>query len=514
MKFRICENSFFLNPLTAPVLFFSFYFFPSCSFFITFPVFTCFFIKLRHLPKVRVKILLFFFLSISGAAIFQRDILFSEYKNLNTVSTPEFVEAYKIKLFQITNNLKNSEFLSALATGKRVFSYSFRKDLINTGTMHIVAISAMHVGLMVIYINYFLKLISSILSIRPRYFLMFSFILKILFSYYYFFITGASVPTLRALFFILFFDFFIMTGIYPYIVSLFIFSLMSVCIFIPSSTTSISFIMSALCVATIIKIWKLLPDSITIKMISTSIILNYILLPVSSDLNSSYSLSAPLVNLLVIPVVSLAIPFITLSQFIISVSDTIAEFSLIIADKLTSPATFSITFFGNFAEMSSFPIINPPFAIKLIFIFSFFCALFYHGRIKLLFIPLNIIFLLPFYFNLQLNEFKIIRPAAFFGKAVCITYPMSNGSILFDKFNYNPEINDRFIQRLEKASGECGISKIISIHLPKEISGEKEAIIKKRIRSNSTEIYFFNESVFHERNLNGVSSYQDYDHIP
>lgn len=499
MKLEVYEKTVSRSALAIPLIFFAYYFFPKTSFIITAPIFLCFIIKLRHSHQHLEKLLFLIFVSISGAAVFQRDTLFLEYSQLNTIRSPDFIDLYKNKLFIMTDALQNREFLSALTTGKRVFSNTFRKDLINTGTMHIVAISAFHVGLMIVFINYFLKILVTVTNLRPKHFFVLSLTLKICFSFYYFFITGASIPTLRALFFILFFDFSIMLGAYPYMFSLFLISLMAVCIVIPQSATSISFIMSALCVATIMKIWKFMPRSITIKMILTSIILNYILIPVSTELNSSYSLSAPLVNLLVIPIVSLTIPFITCAQFLIPFSEGSAEFFIMIADKLISPATFSITFFGNYAEMSLIPLIEPQFGAKVLFVSFFFCALFSSGKLKPFFIILNFLCLLPFHFNFQTEETKIYRPVSFYNKAACIVHPAGNGSIILDKFTYNPDVNDKFIQRLEKACGECGINRLNSIHLQKKLSRDKENFIKKRLRFNSTRIYYLSENI--ETNL-------------
>ncbi|HNW83290.1 MAG TPA: ComEC/Rec2 family competence protein [bacterium] len=459
-------------------------------------------------------LLFYFFIAISGMAVFQRDLLFDGYGYLNNIPAPDIINSYKSQLNMFTDKLKNREFLSALTTGRRTFSYLFRQNLINTGTMHIVAISAFHVGLMVIMINYLLKIFSLFSLMRPTHLMILSITVKILMSFFYFFITGASIPTLRALIFILFFDLYILTGKKPFTVSLFLYSITAVCVIIPKSTISLSFIMSALCVATIIKTWNILPRSITIKMISASIILNYILIPVSSSLNGSYPLSSPLVNLLVIPIVSISLPFVTAAQFIIPFSSNISRFLLIIADSLISPASFSINFFGDYASTSLIPMIDPPFLIKFLFVLFFFCALFSKKELKPAFIILNLTFLLPFYFNFQQSEDLLKRPAAFYEKAFCIVQKSGEGRIVFDRFRYNPDINDKFVQKLEKASSECGINKLISIHTPEMINPEECDNIRKRIRFSSVAAYGFNEYHFYEEYHAYGSTGPDCDHIP
>ncbi len=452
---------------------------------------------MKDLQISRTVILFSFFISISGLAVKERDELSGPGGFSVNVPTPSKIDSYKKELENFSQKLKNRELVTALTTGTRGFSDRFRNDLVNTGTMHIVAISAFHVGLMLIMINLLLKISGAALFFRPRHFAAFSLVLKLAVSFYYFYITGASIPTLRALFFMLIFDIYILTGHNPHSITLFLYSITAVCIAIPSSVTSISFIMSALCVAVIINIWGILPRSVTVKLITVSIMMNYILIPVSATINGAFPLFSPLVNLLVIPVISLSLPFITAAQFIVPFSVKISGMLLNITDILISPAYFIIGFTGETAERSLIPLIEPHFYVKLMFVCTFFGALFLKKG-KPVLIACNLILLVPFQVNLSETA---VRPEIFYGKVLCMKNSSGEGHLIFDKYRRNPSAGISLRQKIEKGASECGIRELISIHFPQNTGHETLQDLRKRIRMRSVKFYSLDEDLLNAEYL-------------
>jgi len=403
-------------------------------------------------------------------------------------STPAFVENLQNRLEKKAANIENHEFILALAIGKRDFSQKFRHDLAVTGTMHLVAISAFHTGIMVLLFSIVFRSLLFFVPLRPYIKNIIIFFLKIAASSYYFFITGASIPTLRSLAFILFFDFFMIFGTFPHPVFVFFASLAAVALLIPGSSLSMSFLMSALCVATVLKIWRVLPKSLTISLVCVSATVNYILLVVSPALSGTFSVFSPFVNFFVIPVVSLSVPFVTLAQFLIPFSESAAALMLEIADFLISPASFLISFFAETAEKTAVPIVLVPVFIKIIFAASFFSALYFRNKIKYFALTINILSLISFFFGIFSTD-DLKRSEQFGGRAFCVKESVVSGRIFFDKYTKNPNFNNYFYTNIERFSAECGISKVLSVHFPGRITEKQERALRKKIRFKNAEFY-------------------------
>lgn len=446
--------------------------------------------------RLKPKIPLILFFLFSALFIYFRDSNTSNTLT-NTIDPPEYIKTLKSDLAKTAGQLKNREFILALATGERKFSPTFRNNMINTGTMHLVAISAFHTGIMIILFNLIFKFLLFFIPFRHRTRSLILFFLKVGASIFYFFITGGSIPTLRALSFILFFDFFLMKGFFPHPLTLFIFSITAVAVIIPHSIGSLSFLMSAICVATVLQIYKVLPPSVTLKLISVSAVLSYALLPVYSMISGFFPLLAPLVNLFVIPVVSISIPFITLAQFASPFSKSISTFFLHIADFTIEPAQFLITFFGKTASESLVPLIDPPFLIKVLFVITFFLSIYLRKKPKTFAIIANLT-LLPFFaLNFQKSPLYFSRSAELFERAYCITYQGNSGSIFFDRYKFNPKFNLFMLSRMEKAASVCSIRNVSSIHTPEKLPPATEKKIRKSKRFRTVRFYSLKADPLH-----------------
>ncbi len=444
-------------------------------------------IILVFMTKIKSEYSVIFIIAIIFLFSFIRDFYF--YQNNFPVSHKVgFIENLQSGLEKQTSTVENHEFILALSTGKRDFSQKFRHDLAVTGTMHLVAISAFHTGIMVLLFGIFFKSLLFFVPLRSYAKNIIMFFLKIAASAYYFFITGASIPTLRSLAFILFFDFFMIFGSFPHPVFVFFCSLAAVTLLIPGSMLSMSFLMSALCVATVLKIWRVLPKSLTISLVCVSATVNYILLVVSPALSGTFSVFSPFVNFFVIPVVSLSVPFVTLAQFLIPFSESAAHFMLKTADFLISPASFLISFFAETAEKTAVPIVQVPVFIKIIFAASFFSALYFRNKIKYFALTINILSLITFFFGIFSTD-DLKRSEQFGGKAFCVKESVVSGRIFFDKYTKNPNFNNYFYTNIERFSAECGISKVLSVHFPGKITEKQERALRKKIRFKNAEFY-------------------------
>lgn len=418
---------------------------------------------------------------------FVRDFYFYEDEKPEVYSV-EFIENLKNRLGKMGGSLRNHEFISALSVGKRDFSPEFRKALAVTGTMHLVAISAFHTGIMVLIFGAVFKTLLFFTPFRHHIKSLVLFFLRIAASAYYFFITGASIPTLRSLAFFLFFDFFVIFGRFPHPVFIFLCSLASVALLIPGSIASLSFIMSALCVATVIKIWRVLPKSLIVSIVCVSISINFALLATSGELSGTFSVASPFVNFFVIPTVSLSVPFVTVAQFLIPFSETAAFFALNTADFLLSPASFLILFFSDFAEKTSFPVVQVPFFLKTLFVASFFSALYFEKKIKCFSIIINVLAMFCFFVPIFSDD-GIKRAGSFDGRAFCVHENFYSGRIFFDKYSRNPSFNEYFYSNIERFSAECGITKVLSVHFPESLTEGQEKRLRKKIRFKKAKFY-------------------------
>ena len=503
-KFSLNTDTLFL----LPVCFFSSYFLHP-GFSVAILVASILMIP-RKENKLRLGLIIFIFLA--GMAIEKRDAVIIEktgdFYSVNLKS--EVIKPFRNRLSDLTNRSHNREFLKALTTGKREFSGKFRSLLINSGTMHLVAISAFHVGVFFIILNLiFFRFLNVFLPFKPSKVYLITLVFKLTVSGYYFFITGGSIPTLRAITFILAFELFTFYGFLPNPMTVFLLSLMSVSILIPASAVSLSFIMSAICVATVLNIWKNMPGSVTVRLITVSVLINYALLPVTCELNGCFSLSAPFINLLIIPMMFMIIPVISLAQFTILFSDNTAAFFLKTADFLLNPLMFNLNFFSEFSQKTLFPVIEPSFFIKTVFIITFFSALLLRGRVKKASAVINICLAIFFFTNwvdTWVNPYGFMRPEEFFSRASCVIHEDGTGSIFFDKYRYNPKFSPYFYNNLERSAAQCGITEVNSIHFPQEVNNKIKEIIRKRLRFRNCRFYSKEFTDRPEKNRPGISA--------
>jgi ComEC/Rec2-related protein len=492
----------------VPALFFGGYFF-SIQFTTLASIFlsTLLYVVREDLKK-RTIVLFSIFLLFSGNAVRSRDESIEDKSFFNKIKAPSIIEKQREKIDYISTSKVNSHLVKALGIGKREFSEKLRDSLIVTGTMHLVAISAFHTGIMIVFLNFIFKILFLFAPVGLRTSTAISLITKLLASIYYFYLTGSSVPTLRALVFILFYDAVYASGKKPDPLTLYFFSLTGVSVLIPQSAVSISFIMSALCVATVIQIWNRLPTSVSIKIITVSVLINYVLMPVSVSLTGCYPLASPFINLLVIPLFTLCVPFISLAQFSIPFFSGGASFFLTIADNILTPAIFHINYFSELSTKLMMPLIDPGKTVKILFVGSFFASLSVSGKTRLILAGLNVSFIIFFIFSYNSNsrDTFVLKPQNLFGSATCVVFRDSSGHIFFDSGRNNPGTTTRFYHRMERAAAECKINKVLSVTTRNRFQKDAENKLKSRWRFKSTVFKaYLQDEVFDRNQFDGSS---------
>lgn len=438
-------------------------------------------IKLKYILLLSLFIVIFAF---SAYRDFYYNIEYEQAEYYKSTNIENIKKDLKGELIQT----RNRELLTALAIGEKNFSFGSRQKMALTGTLHLVAISAFHTAIMMFIIENLLNYILLFLPLRFSWKRIIILYMKILCSAYYFLITGASIPTLRALLFMLFFECALVWGRRPHFFSAFTFSLTAVLLLIPGSLSSLSFIMTAVSIFTIMRIYRLLPSSASISLIVLSVVMNYALIPVTSILSARFPLAAPFVNFFVIPVISLAVPFVSLAQISVLFSPEAASFFLKTADFLVAPAQFFISKSALSAELTAIPLNDPPLFIKIIFLASFFCALCFTKKLKLTAIALNMLSLLFFVADPDFGS-SPKRLETFSGKAFCVKTSPSKGRIFLDRYKFSPDFDERLVLKLERAAAECRITFVQSLHLPARTPEKFEERLRRSIRFRKTKIF-------------------------
>lgn len=439
--------------------------------------------------KIKQKYIIF-------TALFSAIFIFVSYRDFYYDAGIDQTGHYRYaKIERLKNDLKveltqtkNRELLTALATGEKNFSFGFRQEMALTGTLHLVAISAFHTAIMMLILETLLNSLLLFLPLRSSWKRIVILYMKIFCSAYYFLITGASVPTLRAILFMLFFECALVWGRRPHLFSACAFSLTAVLLLIPGSLASLSFIMTALSVFTILRIYRLLPSSASVSLVVLSVVMNYALIPVISHLSARFPLAAPFVNFFVIPVISISVPFVSLAQISVIFSSSAASLFLKTADFLVAPAQFFIRRSAVTAELTAFPLADPPVFVKIVFTASFFCALCFTKKLKLTAVLINLISLLFFVVPPDFDQ-SPRRIEAFRGKAFCVKTSPAKGRIFLDRYRFSPDFDGRLQLKLEQAAAECGITFTQSLHLPAGMPERFERRLRRSLRFRNTKIF-------------------------
>lgn len=380
----------------------------------------------------------------------------------------------------------DSTVLLALATGQRLFSAGERAAFLKTGTMHVVAISAFHIGLLFLLLHFLTRLLAFSPALSPRGVLFLSVALKSLVLFWYLSLTGWSAPTVRAALFLFLFDLFLMTGVPVHPFQMFLWSLIATTMILPRSMGSWSFVMSALSVFTVIVVWRRSSRSAFVSIVALTVAINFFLIPVSAELSGFLPLLAPIANLIVIPFAGAMVLLLIPVQMLFPFLPSVASLLLVPAEVTAHILTEDLRFLAALSDPTLVPLRQAG---------SLWAALFYglaaatiilRGRMRRVALCALFLSALPF-FTASLDGSGIERIYSLPGDAYCIREGRGNGRIVETRrYNFPAEYVQRKLDALpmsiERDVSRCGLMRVASFHLRGPIPRTAQKDISKRPR--------------------------------
>jgi len=472
--------------------FFLSYFFPVYSIILAAFYLLCA-MRINKSGAKRLFAVLLFFTAL-GTLAAVRDGQLKVRKNINHITENQ---DFRSKFISVTESKTSSNIVLALVTGHRKFTPKEKIAFVNSGTMHIVAISAFHIGVLLYVINLLYRFLFVFLhSVKSHYLNLIVLFIKMISLLFYLYMTGFSVPTVRASLFIFLFDFGMTFGVRPNVYYVFLLSLIVTAALIPGSLVGMSFLMSAMAVLAIVAFWRFLPDNEILKVLLLSVLINVVLLPLTVKMSGVYSLLSPITNLAVIPIVGVLIVFTTISQASYFISEDLFAFFIEISDLIASVVEVNIKFFATFSEMIALAAVSRSgFVVFLTFV-VFISLLFLSGKYRYLFLGVYFIFLSLFFVDTD-SKIRVKNIHSLGGKVKCVNLGFGEGIIVeqkryfFRKSAVSEE--DRVLLYLEKELAECGVTKVKSFHLRHKMKRRLWKRLKTRSRFQDSKEYLIED---------------------
>lgn len=420
-----------------------------------------------------------------------------EYTKTLADFTIEKETGFREQFIRFIEKNSASHLLLALTSGKIKFTPQERNSYVKTGTMHIVAISAVNIGVLFLFLIYLQRIASAFIPLRPRVLLLTMLAVKASVIVGYLYLTGMAVPTVRAALFILFFDIFLSLGINANQFFVFFLSLISTALLVPCSITSASFIMTALCVFSVIMLWNRLPASEIVKIIAVSVLINFILLPVTVELSGYFSLLSPLANLVVLPLFSIVMPITVFIQALYPFMQGAAQIFVAAADILSVMIEKNIMLISSVSDQWLMPATNLSVWAKILFYFLLTAVFLSWKYWKIAFlIPLICLSSMLFY-NYS-GESRIEKIYALPTESYCVYDGGGYGRIiekapLSFMYDYVKRKNEMLPLTIERDMSRCGILNVTSMHFYTLPGSSVLTEIMKRPRFAGAQIYIIKD---------------------
>lgn len=327
---------------------------------------------------------------------------------------------YKIKdlIYKRAYNMNNSDYyLSFILGDKSLLSSEIYNNFQINGTSHLLALSGMHLNVLLLAINIFLKNIKESIRIITTGFILIIFLL----------LTGITASLERAVIF------YILKNINKYINLRYSnIQLLFICAFIilflnPFMIYDIGFIYSFIICFGIFYYKDFIKGNYFIKLFKLSLITFLFSFPISIFINYEVNLSSVFINMLFVPLVSLIVYPVSLISFIFSFLNPIFNILITLTNNLSS----------IFTKLSI--IINiPKVSILFVFLLYIFILLFKYNKrcIMYLLITIIIIKLMP---RLDSN-FYVYYLDVGQGDSAVLIYPYKSKVVMIDtggKLNYS-----------------------------------------------------------------------------
>jgi ComEC/Rec2-related protein len=399
----------------------------------------------------------------------------------------------RMKLADFVRERSDSTLLLAFATGKRLFSPAERASFLKTGTMHVVAISAFHIGLLFILLHFVGRLLALLRTVPPRTILVLTVMLKALVLFWYLSLTGWATPTLRAALFVMLFDLFLTIGLTAHSFQIFLLSLILTTVILPKSLVSWSFVMSALSVFAVITLWDRLSRSSLISILALSLIINLLLIPVSAELSGFVPLLAPLANLITIPLAGLLVALLIPVQILFPFFPALAGILMVPADLVARVTAEDLRYLATLSDATLIPLRQAGTGWALLFYTAAGTALLASGRVRRAALLVLLLSVIP-YFIVPTPDRGIDRIYGLPGEAYCVREGYGAGRIVETaRYNFPADYVQRKLDTLstalERDLSRCGITHLTALHLRGPIPSRTLTELRKRPRFEGTTLH-------------------------
>ena len=378
---------------------------------------------------------------------------------------------YKIKdiIYKRAYNMNNSDYyLSFILGDKNILSSEIYNNFQINGTSHLLALSGMHLNILLLAINVFFKNIKESIKI-----IITSIILII-----YLFLTGISASLERAVIF------YILKNINKYLNLRYSnIQILFICAFIilflnPFMIYDIGFIYSFIICFGIFYYKDFIKGNYFIKLLKLSLITFLFSFPISIFINYEINLSSVFINMVFVPLVSVIVYPLALISFIFSFLNPVFNILIALTNTLSSIFT-KLSIFINIPKVS----------ILFVFLLYIFILLFKYNKrcILYLLITILIIKIIPrFDSNFYAYYLDVGQ-----GDSAILIYPNKSKVVMLDtggKLNYSEyewmisskkyNISDNVIKFL-KSKGITKINYLILTHGDYDHIGEANNLVIK-----------------------------------
>ncbi len=261
------------------------------------------------------------------------------------ISPPDKISQLRREIAQyLHNNYRNSAYLSALSVGKtdQLTQHDWQ-TLRQTGTIHLVSISGLHLSLTAFYAFVLFRILFGLLQIRIISPFRLAALLSIIVAWNYTLLAGMSLPTIRAA--IMF-----SVAMISLVISRPIFNLHSVALalliillLMPFALLTAGFWLSFIAVITLILAARLLQSPIK-ALLLTQLLLSILLIPLTASFFGEISLISPLINLIAIPWTTIMImPALLTGIVLYLITPPLSHPFLLLADQGITVLKYLIT---------------------------------------------------------------------------------------------------------------------------------------------------------------------------
>lgn len=392
-----------------------------------------------------------------------------------------------------------STLLLAFATGKRLFTPAERAAFLKTGTMHLVAISAFHIGILFLLLHGLTRLFFLFRTIPPRTISYLSMFLKALLLFWYLSLTGWATPTVRAAIFVMVLDTLLSFGLAVHPVQTFLWSLALTSTVLPRSITSWSFVMSAISVCAVISLWPRLPRSSFVSLLALSVLINFLFIPISAELTGWIPLIAPLANLLTVPLASVLLAFLIPAQMVFPLFPSLAALLLVPSDRLARIMTENLLYLSSLSDSTLLPLRQAAGAWSAIFYLAAAAVLFGTGLLRRGAAVLLVLCAVPFFVPSG-GDHGIETVSALPGESYCVREGGGQGRVVeVRRYNFPAEHIQRKVDllpvSLERDLAACGVLQVTAIHLRAPLPRSLISELRRRPRFRDTQIYQIDPSL-------------------